>query len=469
MPQMLEQCVMKVMAQGHDEQSAYAICNAVMAESDAPTDEQIATATEAHRTLPATASVAVDFGAIAGPQRLRVLSTNPDGTGQVEIPVLSTGDIDLTKAAGGKGVWKVTHDTLAQLAANYGAHGPVPVGVHGRNPHPGKLTDTGGPMPAFLESVRLEGNILWGRFGIGDPQLFSDLTTGRMRGFSGDFVKDVVWPKATVEGWDVYGGVFTNRPADHNIHFAPTIAASAAVSLTIGLERATTKEREMAEEHVSLAIHEAETKRLSTQLTVANETISSLSARVETGRTDLTAERQKREEAEGKVISLTTELGAVKATNLQLDGSVREHKTAVQDLNRKVVDLTDKWQAAEDANLSAKVLTAMNAAIEKGVPPAVFEEIRKDPVNGMRKTYSTFEAFERQCAVLSGVPFKLPDGKPVKSGHTPGEEADPDAVSLSAPEKEVLDSLKLGTDFIGVMNEEAARKVHEARQKKDSK
>lgn len=400
---------------------------------------------------------------------LKIIKKYTTGGGLVEMPLLRIGEVNLSKTASrSAGIWTVTAETLNEMVGNFGKHVPLPVGHYPHVP----LDATAGEMPAFLEAVSVRGDTLYGHISVADPALFDSLVKGTLRGFSGDFARNAEWPQVKIEGWEVYGGVLTNRPAV-NVSFRPPIAA-AVVALSVRLAESSPKgEHVMADqEHVSLAVHESKVKDLNDQLRAGAEQVVALTTRLQSAQGDLTKARSEGDESAVKLAALSTERDSLRAQLASRDQIIDADRAAVKELNKRVVELTDKVEVAESANLAASVLSVIDQAVQAGVPPAVFDGHKADPASWMKSNYANLDAFTRVCASLSGMPnIKKPGSAGIQSGHDPAKGAD-DAIQLTAAEKEVLDRVNAtstGANFIGASTEAEARKRFEqAKQRKSA-
>jgi hypothetical protein len=462
MPGKLHQCVEKAMARGHSEQSAYAICNANLASlSDHMTDEEV------DRMMGAT-PIAMSLATLRAVP-FRIVRENADGSGVVEIPIMKVGEIDLSKTA--KPVnktWKITPEILSEVVSNFGRYGsPIPVGVH---PHAATLGDTAGPMPAFFNSMDVRGDSIWASV-FATPMLFHEIRSGAWRSFSPDVGLNVEWPSITLKGWSVYGGVFTNRPAQE-LQFGPPHAIAAAfmptrvqTSIRIQLSLEERQEGKMPEDKtISLATHEAAVADFNSKIALANDKIT----RLETNQAGYTSEiatlRKAVSDGDAALTAALNDktLAVSSANRLEAQSkaqgeTIRQLETAKTELELKV-----KKQDRETSDHSIKL--TITEAVEKGLAPALFDGWEPDPTAWMEKNFASLAAFQSHVRVLTGVGPKISLGSgTVKSGHDPAKAADPEKVTLTAEEEAQMKKLGLGIDFVGVTTEEQARAVMEAR------
>ena len=119
--------------------------------------------------------------ALGEPQEATVLERRDDGSGRVQIPLLRVhAEIDFTKTAGGgpeKG--KITLTMLRQMVSSFDSiPGPVPIGFSDHT------DDRSGPAPGFIESVFIDGDVLWGVLDLNVMAMSSVVDFKEWRGFS---------------------------------------------------------------------------------------------------------------------------------------------------------------------------------------------------------------------------------------------------------------------------------------------
>ncbi len=227
-----------------------------------------------------------------------------------------------------------------------------------------------------------------------------------------------------------------------------------------------------AEGTVSADFHETKIKE-ERDKTAALET-----ARVElNGRNEMVVDENKRlrleaEEAKTTATDATNDKLAAEAKSNRLETENRGLKSANVALKLSLTEVETKHQEAVNKNLSADVREIIETAIKptdgkQGVPPRVFEGWAADPAAYMVRTFTTLENFKTFVSALPGAGMEVKEvAKPTGSGHVPGTdpaaERDADEIKLTAEEEEVLDRLDLPSEYDGVMDEAAARKVHKA-------
>lgn len=214
MPEALHRCVQHVMDKGYDENAAWAICRSSidMTEEAGPAEFDALIAD--HEASKKTALAA------AAPIDARLIEKNPDGSIVVEVPItVETPVIDLSKTQGGgakKG--SITIDDLRQMESNFDNKRPVTVGFH--DTPAAHNRDRSGAQDAFFEAVRLSGRTLWGRIWVSAARA-ADILLGRWRSFSIEAQQDPENSTTAKAGWDLFGGLWTNRPgSDLNFKIA---------------------------------------------------------------------------------------------------------------------------------------------------------------------------------------------------------------------------------------------------------
>jgi hypothetical protein len=362
----------------------------------------------------------------AAPASLRILRTNPDGSGVVEMPILRAGTINRAlTSGGGEGELTITPEDLAQMAANFSAWpGPVPINVQ---PHR-SWADTAGAAPGFIEGMEVRDDHLYARIFL-TSNLFREVAAGQWRGFSVDIAKGIELPTASFTTWAVWGGVFTNRPAA-DVHFRnEQIAAESAATVLNSI-----KENPMSEEKLS---------SLEAQLNVKDKELEALAAELKSARLALETAKQAAEKVSvdaGKsgveIATLQAQVRAERAAKSELQGTV-------DSLSSELEKTREQLNAAKNENLSQAVKKVIGRALDRGVDAAVFEGSEKDPVRWMKTTFASFEAFEDHVSHLRGR-----KGAALSSGRQSHDDDD-----LPAGAKETLARLGLDPAFATVESE----------------
>jgi len=377
-------------------------------------------------------------------QPIRVIHRSESGAGTIEIPIMAT--------ASGSAV-ELTVEMMEQLVANFELFPVVPVSV---SPHR-EFAERGGFSEAFVESIELRGDLLFGRLSLG-AELFAEVVEqGGWRGFSVEIAKNLKTQAKSIEGWVLTGGVFTNRPAvDAHFRIAaearPGSDASGVYEASFkSLEKG--KESSMSDkptapapgaEHQLAALREgakaleAEKIALQTRVTHLSDEVRVLKSENEQHQTDLQA---------AKDVAAT---GGAKITRLETEA--RGMKDANATLRKGVEDLTEKLSVSNNENLSAKVLAIRDRAVAAGVPPAIFDGVDKDPAGWMLASYTNVEAFETTITALAGVSRDLVTDPP-KSGKG-SSKGSGEQTNLSADDKKRLARIGVrNLDLVGIKTE----------------
>lgn len=323
----------------------------------------------------------------AAPASLRILRTNPDGSGVVEMPILRAGTINRAlTSGGGDGELTITPEDLAQMAANFSAWpGPVPIHVQ---PHR-SWSESAGKAPGFIEAMEVRGRDLFAQiFLVSD--LFREVRSGEWRGFSVDIAKGIELPTASFATWAVWGGVFTNRPAA-DVHFRhEQIAAEAAATVA---QFVGDQENEMADE---------KSASLEAQLNVKDKEIEALQTELRTVRNAADSAKNASEKASLESSKLSIE-NATLAAQLKAERATKsELQATIESLGADVERLREQFNQERNANLASSIHKVVKKALERGVDGAVFEGYEKDPVRWMKTTFASFEAFDAHVQALRG-------------------------------------------------------------------
>ena len=374
----------------------------------------------------------MERAAFSEPVDVVILSRHPNGGGIVEIPLLPVAEIDGKFTAGGGGKVQVTHEVLHEIVANFGSFpGPVPIGV---SPHDGD-GDRGGFSLGFVNAVSVRGDALYGQLDL-TPALFDQVAQGGWRGFSVEMAHDLKTATATLSGWALTGGIFTNRPAT-NINFR--IAASGEVETSetaTHLTRLTAKETEaMSDERIAA---------LEADLLTEQETVKTLRATQDATKVDTTG-LQTRLEEKGK--DLATANLSLSEARAKLGASENElarvnSELAKSDEARKAAEI--KLEAEQTRSLADDVTKLAKDAIDRGVSAVLFEGLDEDPVVWFRKRYANLEAMKQFVAALPTVKESA-----VKSGNQPDENAAPVSKETAAR----LSRAGLNPKYAGITDE----------------
>jgi molecular chaperone GrpE (heat shock protein) len=366
----------------------------------------------------------------ASPASLRILRTNPDGSGVVEMPILRAGTINRALTAGkGEGALTISTEDLRDMAANFAAWpGPVPINVQ---PHR-TWSETSGKAPGFIEAMEARGNDLFAQlFLVSD--LFREVAAGSWRGFSVDIARGIELPTASFSTWAVWGGVFTNRPAA-DVHFRNADYQIAAEAIATVAQDVGDQEYQMADE---------KSAALEAQLNAKDTAIDALQTEMKTLRNAAESAKQVAEKAgleSSKVnaenVALAAQLKAERASKVELQATI---ESLTSDLERVRGELTSE----KNANLAASIRKVINTSLNRGVDAAVFEGSEKDPVKWMKSTFASFEAFESHVLALRGR-----KGVSVTSGSP-----DDETVALSSQHAEVIRSLGLDPKYATIQRE----------------
>jgi len=382
-----------------------------------------------------------------------VISRTANGGGVIEIPIMAT--------ASGSEV-ELTVEIMAEIAANFDAFPVVPVSV---SPHR-DFDQRGGFSEAFIESVTLRGDLLYGRIAL-SPTLFAEVVErGGWRGFSVEIAHNLKTQAKNIPGWTLTGGVFTNRPAV-DAHFRIAAEARAGSELTGTYTLPITPRHDegrgnnMAEQNattpadgaktVSLEFHDSKIKAERDK-----------NVALEAGRLDLTGQLDAMRD-ENKRLRLASEQAGKDSQDAKNDSAtaiaranrLEAESKGLRDANivleGRLTEATENVKTAESANLAIKVIQVRDQAVASGVPPALFEGIDADPANWMLATWASFEAFQKHFSATAGVSRDLV-AKPAKSGRLPATGSGAQT-ELSAETKQALRRLGLDPKYVGINTE----------------
>ena len=389
---------------------------------------------------------------------ITVIRKRENGSGIIEIPIMAT------TAAGVDA--EITVEMMGELVANFDAFPVVPVGV---SPHK-DFDDRGGFSIAFVESIELRGDELFGRLDLVAPLFNEVVELGGWRGFSVEIAHNLKTQAKDIPGWTLTGGVFTNRPAV-DAHFKIAAEGRADSEHTGTYSTPLLKEPVMADPTATPAAQSGDND--SVRKSFFDEKIKEQTDKVaalEAGR----AERDRGNDAtvdENKKLRLETEEAkttATDATNSKLEAEAKSNRleaeakglrSANAGLKLAVTELETKIQDATNVNLGARVLAIRDAAIDAGVPPRMFEGVDADPATWMAAQFASIEAYEKHFTSLSGVSRDLVTDPPA-SGHDPSKS--PGDRKVSDENAKRLKRMGLDAKFVGIRNEEQLNDMLEA-------
>lgn len=455
MPEKLHRCVEQVMAKGHDEQSAHAICNAVMASlSDEVTDDEVQAAIRKHKPEMAYGA---SFTAL-DPSDAVLLERSHDGSGRVWVPVLPESakiDLGLTASKSSKTV-TVTVADLREMAANLAEWpGPIPIS---REPHK-SFGESAGASDGFLEALEVRGKTLWGKLWLSSSLMYEFLS-GQWRGFSVDYGEDIKLPTKQIKGMSVYGGVFTNRPAT-DVHFK--IAAAASISGEVGSVTVPVRPPVAESRRSTTMTLEEATVQLATataQIKAKDDSVTSLNAKLKEAKDEAIALEARVTAAEKKADEAVAEAQTAKLSADRKTADAKDAETRVETLETANKDLRVKLQAKEDETLGSKIGTMIRLAIKEGVPPAklkVYGDYEKDPVKWFKSNFVSLEAAELMVK-------SLPRDAKLSSVDSGYKRDDDDNSAITPQSAQTLKSLGLDPEFAAARNEAEMREIRERKE-----
>jgi hypothetical protein len=394
----------------------------------------------------------------SNPAEVKVIEAREDGSGVVEVPILSLGTLNM----GGQDL-KITDAVLDELVANFKVYpGPVPLGV---SPHQ-EFGDRGGPQAGFFEQLYKADGQLWARMDLA-PWLFASLCRDRVwRGFSVEMIRNLAHPSRKFEGWVLVGGVFTNRPAS-DVVFKVAAEADDAVGVYSRLSAdASAQEDTMAEEKtVSLATHEAKLAEVRAEATGHKERAVAFETQATSLRAELKGSTEKVADLETKLSTATSELLVTNSRATGLEAQLRQANVDKRALETRVTEAEAKMKEQMDKENGAEVSRVVLEAIKAGVPPAIFDGYAADPVAWLGANYASLEAFKTAVERIRNVgPTVKLDAKPEKSGKADTTAADQADAALSPDVAATLKKagVNLDVNYTGVTTEDEARKRFEA-------
>lgn len=394
---------------------------------------------------------------------IKVITRRENGSGVIEIPIAATSQV----------FGALTVDIMRDFVANFDSFPIVPVGV---SPHR-DFGDRAGFSPAFINSVELRDDMLFGRLDLIAPLFAEVVELGGWRGFSVEARKNL---KTTIgngevtrniSGWVLVGGVFTNRPAVDSHFKIAAEGSSGNYSVPItpvdsgGDDTMSDHNKPAPGDGAQIGVLTAENKALEADK-------KTLGARVTTLGEELRESRRETEGAQTDLEARTTELATARAQINTLEAEQRGTKDANKVLTASVKRLEGELQTEAAKNLSANVREIIETAIKpidgkQGVPPRVFEGWEADPAAYLQARFKDLESFKTFVSALPGAGMEDGErktGTQTNSGHAPGTdpaaERDADEITLTAAEEAVLERLGLPAEYDGVMDEVTAGKVH---------
>lgn len=391
---------------------------------------------------------------------VRVLSESPNGSGVVEIPILTEASAERIDLDGADLDGIVTN-------ARRGWDGPLGVGP---SPHR-DFGERGGPQEAFIvqETVHRRGAQLWATIEIVDADLFAQIKSGKWRGFSVELIHSTHMPEVlqdqhAFDGWVLVGGIFTNRPATNStFRIAAEAVDTESVWSPIGAEE--TKMDEKTQKTVSLDAHEAKVTEIQGALDLETQKAQRLAGQI--------ADKDGAiRELEARVATLESETTLATASKTKLEAQAKRLSAENQVLTTRATELELQVGEQEKATTKGRILDVISAATDPAsndnkasgaLPPAIFHGHEADPVAWLEANFASLDAFEQHVDRLRGFsPVKA--ASTPKSGHDPAAEDDTEArLSVSDDEKDKSRALATGTDFVGVRTEAEARKIHARR------
>jgi len=460
MPAKLHRCVAKVMAQGKDEDAAYAICqSSINRMSERPTDSEVELAMltfdESKHPRHETGPTKMSSLSTLTPSDIVIVLERSDGSGVVELPVLAeSARIDLGRTASGRaGEEAITAEDLRSAVANL-AHWPGPIPIH-RAPHR-SMTETSGPGDGFLESLEVRGKQLWARLDLTKP-LFQEVKARQWRGFSVDYGRGARLATKTLTGFLIAGGVFTNRPAA-DVHFK--VAAGVELNDELSSYYVPFSDRgsdaggdDMAENQdvtVQLATAEAEVKSKATRIVQLEENLADARESINSADKAALAAERRADEA----------IASIQAAKLSSD----RHKADLDEANERIVqleeerkDLRTKLATMEATTIGSKISSLCRAAVKEGVQPSrlkAFGDYEKDPVKWLNDNFKSLESAE---IFIKTLPRDAALGS-VPSGREKPDATDTDGV-ITPENANSLRRLGLNPDYASVTTESAAEEV----------
>lgn len=352
------------------------------------------------------------------PATIRILSDRPDGSGVIEMPILSEmAEVDLALTASkSTGKESVTQDDLRAAVENFSDWpGPVPVHVY---PHR-SYTETAGPADGFMDRLFIRAGQLWAQMDL-TASLFAEVKARRWRGFSVDLARRVTTATKKFDSMTILGGVFTNRPAS-DVH--AKMAAGTEIEADLrSVYRPIKGEGDGTMEDQDLKVSLATAQKAAE---VKGETIVELEGTIKEQKTSLSAAEKRADDAERKLRENENEIQAIRLSSDRLKDDAKEAETRVTSLEGTVKELRAELATNKNESIATKVVSLCKAAIKEGVTPATiaaFGDYERDPVKMVQANFGgSISSFE---LVLKSLP-RVAALRAVKSGHElPGQDDD---------------------------------------------
>lgn len=377
--------------------------------------------------------------------------------------MVETDHLDLSRTAGGgSSVVKITSADLRQIVDNFALWaGPVP--IH-RDPHR-DYSETAGPADGFIESLSVRGSELVAHLFL-TPSLMAEVAAGQWRGFSVDMLRNPKRPTGEFKGLAVIGGVLTNRPAlDVNFRIAASAAAgphesgSHVMQFSIAADSSPHGGVRMDAPDISvqLATAQAEVKS-------KDDRITSLTADLDTSRTELTETRTRLSQVETQLATAQASEGQTRAA-LEIESRrVKEQETHANALQTQLSTEREEHSKLKGEVLGTKVLKLCIEGVRRGAPGSFFgpdgiDTVKKDPVGWYAGRFSSLKALEDFVAALP----KTASLSGVKSGTAPDDDNEP---VLDKDRVDSLTRLSLNPRYATVANVAELAAAKEAAAKK---
>jgi len=421
-----------------------------------------------------------DVLSVAAAVNARIIERRENGTGRVEVPILRAA----RRAPTGDSVVHVTRDVLEQVVANFERGRGLIVGV-GPSPHR-SFGERGQDQDAFVESLRIEGDVLYAVHDIVSPELFAEIVAGRWRGYSVEMLRDEMVPEGLrdqyhFEGWVLVGGVFTNRPLFDTVF---KIAASAVATRSIFTPLGANEENEIMTDEtksISLAAHESKVGEINAALAIERDARTRMESSVQTLQAEVATLRASNATLTAAAQKSESDLTVASASKLRLEAQVQSLTATVRDISTQNTELEMTIKETEAKASDEKVRAFILAAIDPNHPsskkngamnPATFDGWEADPTafaTTMCGSVDGFiDLFSRLRAAGGVGPIKNAAGSR-QSGHDPATvQTDPDRTVTQA-ERDASRALAADTSYVGVRTDKEARAIFEASRKAAAK
>ena len=217
MPEVLERCVKKVIAEGHDEDSAYAICRSSLGlAADGSDDKKALTLSDAELEAALkpnlapkkTESRVVNYALADEIQddlsEDHVVETLPNGDVMKEVPLALMGK----DFQNGPYTFDLTEEKLAVIIRNFEERGqPIPITI-GHYPPEERQRQ---PAAAWIHKLFARDGKLWGLVKF-LKETWDDISAGKFKGFSMEFWTESTDVHGNEIGMQIDGGALTNYP-----------------------------------------------------------------------------------------------------------------------------------------------------------------------------------------------------------------------------------------------------------------